>query len=246
LGGGGAGWRFASGFGKAVKLAQSQVPPMRRSSSRRGGAQPRCGASLSPGKIRTGVEAGTGWARSYCEEVEAEKVAEKIAAVAMCMRVFNFLEMKNVSMESRQLASFQDELRQLFMPKRPGALSKHCRMFNRFSNFVESDSSGSEKDLKIDGPLVMRWINDLINHQVGSFTPGCSLGSLRFFANLFEFDYGGDQSLIHNRSMEHRESRAKVPRQAEPFSCVFLIWLENMVLDEEQKTPDRAARGRRS
>ena len=39
-------------------------------------------------------------------------------------------------------------------------------MSNRMPSSVQCDSRGFEKDLVIDGPLVMHLVSDLINHKV--------------------------------------------------------------------------------
>jgi len=208
-------------------------------------AQPRWGSTIKPEKIITNVEKGSAWATSFFSDVAAEKGAEKEVAANLCMQVVQFLEEHKVRLTVRELAPRDDELRELVRPRRPGTLSRHCRMFGRFASFLMGDGfARSVTPLIIDGPLVLSWLTDLMNHNVGANTPAAAMGCLRFFSELLGFDFSGNFKIINNKILEYKENRSLAPQQAAPFGVDVLRWLEEMVMDTSQADVDRAVCGR--
>ena len=207
-------------------------------------SQPRWGSSLNYDRIITSMHSNTGWPASFFGDIREEKKAEKDEAVSRALRVVQFLEEHKVLLQVRDLAPQDGELSVLLRPRRPGTMLRHCRMFERFVSFVLSDPESIPLPLEINANLVLRWINHLIDHKVGAYTPSAALGCLRFFAELLGFVSGAGNRAILNRVMEHRDEVHITPSQASPFGVDVLKWLEEMVLDENQLLADRAVCGR--
>ena len=68
-------------------------------------------------------------------------------------------------------------------------------MFRRFVTFVEADPMGQCETLRIDPPLIHRWIQHLVDHKVGKYTPRAALGCMNHYSDLLEFSFQGESTL---------------------------------------------------
>ena len=157
-----------------------QVPHLHREGSgvqadRSEDVQKRWGASKIPSKISRSVEAGKGWPGSSFESIAAERDSERDLAVRFLLRIKAFLEKHGVIIGSARLVDTDEDFQNLIRPRRPGTTLRNCRMFFRFINFYEGRLP-QEPFIQIDSKLIWAWIDDLMRHKVGKYTPRLALG----------------------------------------------------------------------
>jgi len=227
---------------RALAVAYGRTPNMVISSKQ---AQPRCGSSINPEKITKNVGTGSAWATSFFSDIAAEKGAEKEVAADLYMQVVQLLEEHKVRLAVRDLAPRDEELRELNRPRRPGTLSRHCRMFGMFASFLLGDGyARSVTPRTIDGPLVLAWLLDLMNHNVGANTPEAAMGCLRFFSELMGFEFTRTFKIINDKSLECKENKSSTLQRAASSGVDVLRWLEEMVMDTSRAEVDRVVCGR--
>ena len=110
-----------------------------------------------------------------------EKVALRTQTVNKLIEVIDFLAAMKVEVGARHLAETESELRELLIPRRPGATIRVCRVFMRFQKFNEGDplsTAGVHPILEVDAGLRGRRLRDSSAHKVGENTLVASMGCL--------------------------------------------------------------------
>jgi hypothetical protein len=108
-------------------------------------------------------------------------------ASCVCSIVLAVLKKRGIKLEVRSWASSDAELERLLQPNRVDTASNYCRLIERL--FEHSDSHPNSRDCKLifNSSFIKGWLEHLIDHKVGRYTPSNSLTSTRYFAALLEF-----------------------------------------------------------
>jgi hypothetical protein len=155
------------------------------------------------------------------------------------------LEKRGIKLEVRSWASSDAELERLLRPNRVGTASNYCRLIERLFEYSDSHPNSRDCNLIFNSSFIKGWLEHLIDHKVGRYTPSSSLTSIRYFAALLEFPVTGDTVLLRNKCSQYKDEKSVETQRAKGYSKKFLSWLELMVLGSMGFTkPDQLVCGR--
>ena len=139
-----------------------------------------------------------------------------------------FLESRGMTLGVRNTASDDNELSTLLMPARAGTVLNYCRLFARFREYIAGDPDYCVGPLAVDPQLTKRWLEFLIAHSAGRYTPSAAMTALRYVSQILEFPFTGDSRVLRQLCRSYKESGTSDVYRAKGYTKRFLIWLECM------------------
>ena len=184
------------------------------------------------------------WANSKHSSLRSEMSAEKKRATDLLLHIIGWLESKGLKIGARDLVSSEAELRELLCPRRPSTTLRNCRMFQRFIEFYEG-SVFDVGSIDLSPKVINSWLRQLLESNVGKFTPRLAMGCLSHLSEYLDFEYVGNHSLLYRKVRDFEEGKVLPVENAAPFDSKFIMALEEIMYDNVSfSVPDRLVAAR--
>ncbi len=189
------------------KALESMPPPnfLESAISSHGLFCPTSGAQ--PGRSKAFARKPMTWAPTAYKNLAEQESAENAKCQQRMLNCARGLEKRGIKLEVRSWASSDAELERLLRPNRVGTASNYCRLIERLFEYSDSHPNSRDCNLIFNSSFIKGWLEHLIDHKVGRYTPSSSLTSIRYFAALLEFPVTGDTLLLRNKCSQYKGDR---------------------------------------
>eukprot|EP00971_Amphidinium_carterae_P351889 6492323-Amphidinium_carterae.1 len=185
--------------------------------------------------------------RSGLADLTAAQQRDADKATSSLVSWLDYLEQHGERAGVRDLTDDADRLYDLLKVTKPSTAKRHLLMAARLRKFVDSIPSAEFAALTrvLNPKLIYEWLISLKQQDCGAHTLNAALAMVKWTSVHFIITQEVTSSMpLYKLAADWRQSKHKLPNQAQAFPKHVVEWLESMVLNGEQCDVSRLLCGR--